>query len=178
MTGRIYLIGFMGAGKSTVAHLLASRFAAPAYDLDRLVEEQAGMRVCEVFETLGEQRFREMETEALRATEHIETGVFACGGGVVVRDENRALLSRLGTIVYLTVSAEVALARIGDVASRPLLSGPSGALAATALLAAREGLYRSVADAVVTTEGRDPSEVAEAVVEALQAQEGTPWHIR
>ena len=85
----------------------------------------------------------------------------ACGGGVVVRPENRAELKRLGTVVYLEVSAGEAVARVGDASSRPLLAGASGVLAATSLLQAREGLYRAVADITVSTSGRTPAEVAE-----------------
>lgn len=165
--GHVFLVGFMGSGKSTVARLVAAAIGRPSVDLDEVVELSSGRPVPEIFAEDGEEAFRGAETQALLSLSEQPPSVVACGGGVVLRPENRAALKRMGTVVFLSVSAAEALARIGDVSTRPLLSGAGGALAATALLAAREGLYRSVADVVVDTEGRTPDEVAEAVVAAL-----------
>lgn len=166
--GHLFLIGFMGAGKSTVARLVAERLGLVAVDLDEMIEQRAGRSVTEIFDRDGEDAFRDLETEALSALSALPPRVVACGGGVVLRPENRALLKRLGTVVHLTVTADVALARIGDVSTRPLLAGPSGTLAATRLLEARERLYRSVADLEVDTVGRSPDAVADAVVETVR----------
>jgi len=103
----------------------------------------------------------------------MEPCVVACGGGVVLRPENRALLRQLGVVVYLVVSMGEALARIGDASTRPLLAGGGGTLAATALLEARETLYRSVADVTVDTAGRDAANVADAIYEALKGRAGS-----
>jgi shikimate kinase len=121
-----------------------------------------------VFADDGEEAFRLAEHAALAALGQDAPSVVACGGGVVLREENRALLRRSGTVVYLQVSAEEALARIGDVSGRPLLAG-GGAVLAPALLAAREALYAACADVVVPTGGLDPSEVAEDVAGRLEA---------
>jgi shikimate kinase len=165
--GHIFLVGFMGSGKSTLARMLASQRGLEHVDLDAEIEQAAGRTIAEIFERDGEEAFRELESRALLELEGRPPSVVACGGGVVLRSVNRAALKRLGRVVHLDVSALEAIARVGDGSTRPLLSGAAGPLAATALLAAREGLYRSVADVSVDTSGRAPEEVAEAVLVAL-----------
>lgn len=166
--GHLFIVGFMGAGKSTVARLMAERIGLDCIDLDAEIERREGMPVARIFEAVGEEGFRDMESAVLRGLSTAPRSVVACGGGVVIRPANRVVLRELGNVVYLHVTAAEALARVGDVSTRPLLSGPSGALAATALLTAREGLYRSVSDVEVETMGRSPEEVADAVLDALR----------
>lgn len=164
----LFLVGFMGAGKTTVGAMVAEELDRPLIDLDRSIEEHAGNSVSEIFAEQGEDGFRMLETQELAAVVHAAPSVIACGGGVVLRPENRALLRESGTVVYLQVSAGEAVARVGDADTRPLLAGPGGTLAATSLLAARESLYRSVADVVVDTGDRSPDEVARLVVAAAK----------
>jgi shikimate kinase len=163
----ILLIGFMGAGKSTVGRLLAERTGRPFVDLDEAIAGAAGKSVAAVFAEDGEEAFRARERDALAALQGQAPAVVACGGGVVLREENRGLLRRTGTVVHLRVSAEEALARIGDVSGRPLLAG-GGAALAPALLASREVLYAACADIIVETDGREPLEVAEEVAGLLK----------
>lgn len=164
----IFLVGFMGAGKSTVGALMAARLARPLIDLDERIEHAAGRSVSEIFESEGEDAFRALEADVLAAVEDEQPSVIACGGGVVVRPENRATLKRLGTVAYLEVTAGEALARVGDAATRPLLAGAGGAIAATTLLQAREALYRSVADVTISTTGRTAEQVADSLVDTLE----------
>lgn len=171
MTGHIFLVGFMGAGKSSVARIVAEHLDRPFVDLDAEIERDAGTTIPVIFAEQGEERFRAMETAHLAALAEAPPAVVACGGGVVVLPENRVLLGRLGIVVYLEVTAAEALARIGDAATRPLLAGASGPLVATALLQAREALYRSVADRRIDTVGRTAAEVAECVLESLSGGE-------
>ena len=168
-SGHILFVGFMGAGKSTVARSVAASLGLPYVDLDSSIEERAGMTAAEIFSRAGEDGFRDLESEALADLIERPPLVIACGGGVILRAENRAALKRMGTVVYLQVTAAEAIARVGDASTRPLLAGPAGALAATSLLTAREALYRAVADIVVETVGRSADEVADAVLERLGA---------
>lgn len=171
MSGHLFLIGFMGAGKSSVARVVAERLGRPFVDLDAEIERREGTTIPVIFAEQGEDEFRRLETSQLSTLSEREPSVVACGGGIVTRPENRALLSSLGFVVYLKVTVGEALARVGDCATRPLLAGPGGPLAATALLQAREGLYSSAADATVDTVGLAPAEVAEQVLDRYNATE-------
>ncbi len=173
MSGHIFLVGFMGAGKSTVGKGLAAALGMPFIDLDERISADSGMSVVRMFEDFGEQVFRESETRALMSLSDEAPSVVACGGGVVLRDENRVALKSMGTVVYLKVDAAEALARIGDSATRPLLSGAGGRMAATTLLAARESLYTAVADVTIETTGSSPDEVVRLVSASLQAEAGS-----
>ena len=165
--GHIFLVGFMGSGKSTIAGLLATTLALPCIDLDHRIVRSAGKPISAIFADDGEEVFRAMESEALAALADEPASVVACGGGIVLRPENRAVLKQLGTVVYLKVTAGEALARIGDAETRPLLAGAGGALAATSLLSAREALYGSVADITIDTVGRSPDQIAETVANEI-----------
>ncbi|MDZ4178284.1 MAG: shikimate kinase [Coriobacteriia bacterium] len=171
MNGHLFLVGFMGAGKSSVGRLVAGRLGLSFVDLDERIEAREGTPVAELFRRDGEQAFRVLETDALQALSTEDPSVVACGGGIIVLDENRRALKRLGRVVYLVVDAAEALARIGDTATRPLLSGPSGTMAATSLLGARKSLYAAVADVTVDTVGRTAEEVADLVIAATGGEE-------
>lgn len=165
----VFLVGFMGAGKSTVADIVARRLGRPCVDLDDRIAASAGMSVGAIFAEKGEDAFRELESAQLALLEAEPPSIVACGGGIVLRDSNRALLGRMGFVIYLRVSAGETLARIGNDQTRPLLSGPGGVLAATRLLEARESLYAAVADVTIETVGCSKAEVAEQVFAAIGA---------
>ena len=140
----------------------------PGVDLDDRIVESAGRSIEVIFAQDGEEAFRALESEALVSLTDDSPSVVACGGGIVLRPENRALLKQLGTVVYLEVTAGEALARIGDAETRPLLAGAGGTLAATSLLAAREALYLSVADITVDTVGSEPAHLAHNIAEQIE----------
>jgi 3-dehydroquinate synthase len=166
----VFLIGFMGAGKSTVGRLLASRLGRRFVDLDTEIEREQGADVASIFAAGGEAAFRDAEREALSALAGADDAVVACGGGVVTDPGSRKLLSR-GTVVYLRVSSEEALARIGsETTGRPLLRSADPA-AVSELLGSRESLYSSAADMILDTSGRTPETMSERIVELLEGME-------
>ena len=164
----LLLIGFMGAGKSTVGRLVAERLDLPFVDLDSLIEQRDGRSVSEIFETDGEPAFRALETSELESLKELVPSVVSCGGGAVLSDANRVILKALGLVVYLRVTAAETLARVGDDSTRPLLAGAGGAAVAVRLLEAREALYSAIADAVVDTVDQTPQEVADQVVSLVR----------
>lgn len=168
----VCLTGFMGAGKSSVGAILAERLGLLFIDLDREIEAREHAGVPEIFSARGEDGFRLAESEALADVLAGPDAVIACGGGVVLKDANRAAMRAAGRVVYLSVSAEEALARIGDTTGRPLLAGDAQALAQQ-ILGARLSLYRACADIIVDTDGRTADEVAGEAVEALRGDDQT-----
>jgi len=165
----IFLVGFMGAGKSTVGRLIAEELGLPFVDMDDRIEAREGRSISEIFARDGEAYFRSVESAVLEGLAEDADSVIACGGGVILDDANRAVLKRFGTVVYLRVTAGEALARVSGAATRPLLAGSGGAMAGS-LLQAREALYRTVADITVDTVGRTPRQVADAVLGMLESR--------
>ncbi len=159
----IALVGFMGSGKSTVGPLLASRLGMSFVDLDEAICAEAGMSVEEIFAREGEEGFRERESEALRREMEGGGKVVACGGGAVLRRENRSLLRERSLVVYLRVGKDELLRRLGDGEGRPLLAAGSLERRVEELLQGRERAYREVADMVVDAESRDPRDIAEEI---------------
>lgn len=117
----IFLVGFMGAGKTTVGRALAGLLEYQFFDLDELIEELAGKTVQAIFAELGESEFRRFERQALLSCSDMVRTVIALGGGAYVSEENRASLRRIGKAVWLDCPIEVCLERIGGDRSRPLL---------------------------------------------------------
>lgn len=118
---RIFLVGLMGSGKSSVGKLLAESLDWVFLDLDHEITVEFGLSIPGIFETLGEQQFRDFESQALGTCENAAEAVIACGGGIVLSEENRRLLSHQFTI-WLDVDPEIAAGRVGDDPNRPLLN--------------------------------------------------------
>jgi len=118
----IFLVGFMGAGKTTVGRELARRLQFEFFDLDDLIAERAGKTVQAIFAELGEAEFRRLESEAIQRCAGIVRTVIALGGGAYVSKQNRDSLHSIGKTVWLDCPLEICLARIGGDNSRPLLS--------------------------------------------------------
>lgn len=169
---RIFLLGFMGAGKSTVAPLLADRLGSCWVDTDRIVEEMADRTIPDIFETRGENHFRVLEKKALRCALDRGSKVIAVGGGAPMDDENWELMQREGLTCYLQLSAREVLARIEDPESRPLLAGlEEGEMLEKiiALLHDREARYRQ-ARVIVSSDDRSPEQVAERIFSKVEGK--------
>ena len=120
--GKVYLIGFMGAGKSTVAPHLAEELGLDWVDTDGLIEEKTDLSIPEIFEYYGEGRFRELERETIREISEGDPKVVAVGGGAPMDDENWERMKSTGEVVYLEVSPKEVMERVGYDGSRPLLA--------------------------------------------------------
>jgi shikimate kinase len=161
----LVLVGMMGAGKSTVAQVLADRLGRRVLDTDHVIEERVGRTVRELFAHGGEAAFRALEAEVLRdVLSDPEPAVIAAAGGVVLSPANRMLIKESGArVVWLCADPATLVGRATSGGHRPLLDDDAeGTL--QRMLRDREPLYREVADAVVPVDGRSVDEVAEAVL--------------
>jgi shikimate kinase len=165
MGAHLILVGIPGAGKSTIGRALAERWQRPFVDLDEQIEVRAGMTVREIFAVHGEPRFREMERDATeQLTREARALIVAPGGGWIAVPGLVELVRPPAQLVWLRVSAERALARLGDqVNSRPLLAGSDPLAALTAILAAREAFYLQ-ADHTVSVDMMTPDDAVDAIV--------------
>ena len=156
----IILIGFMGAGKTTVGKELAKN-GFELIDTDAYIEQCEKMCISEIFAQRGEAYFREAETKALETLlAQDKQFVISCGGGMPLRVENRALLKKLGMVVYLRIHPETVLARLKGDTTRPLLQGNDNGERVRTLMAQREEHYLSGADFVLDVDQKTPEELA------------------
>ena len=163
----LVLVGPMGAGKSTVAALLAEADGVSARDSDADIEAAEGRSISDIFVESGEAHFRELERAAVVAALADHDGVLSLGGGAVLDEETRRLLTGPDhTVVFLRVGLAEAVKRVGLGTSRPLLLGNVRSRI-KALLDERTPIYESVADLVVDTDQRSPQDVADEIRKAL-----------
>jgi shikimate kinase len=175
---KIYLVGFMGSGKTTVGRELAARIDAPFFDLDELIESSEKMSIKEIFGQHGEPYFRKRERDLLRSTRNLDAGVVATGGGTFTFDENIQFIQSEGISVYLSAPYALLRARIGEKASnRPLFNDD---LATHELYANRIRYYRMCDLTLEIREEETPSEIVERLVlelpkSVLESARRTAW---
>jgi shikimate kinase len=162
---RAVLVGPPGAGKSTIGRALARRWSVPFRDTDADVEAVAGKEVADIFLVDGEVAFRSLERAAVASAVREHDGVLSLGGGAILDPDTRALLTA-HTVVFLDVTLEAAVKRVGMARDRPLLLGnPRTQLGL--LMKERKPLYADVATLTVDTSDRTPDEVVATIVETL-----------
>ena len=147
----IYLVGLMGAGKTTIGRQLAKSLSVPFYDSDKAIEESTGVDIPTIFEFEGEEGFRYREQKMIQQLTQLEGIVLATGGGAILREENRRLLKENGFIVYLQCSVDRILERTRRDTQRPLLKTENPRERIESLFAQREHLYLSCADYIIDT---------------------------
>lgn len=164
----LFLIGMMGAGKTTVGRLLARRLKRPFYDSDHEIERRCGVEVAMIFDIEGEPGFRARETQVIDALSALPGVVLATGGGAVLDPETRRRLAARGTVVYLHALPAELHQRIRHDRKRPLLAAVDPRLKLEQLYAQRDPLYREVADCVVETGHQSASALARGLLERLE----------
>ena len=161
----IVLMGFMGAGKTTIGKKLAKALECEFIDTDEWIEKEQGRKISDIFAEDGEAVFRDMETDLLKRLQGSEEKfVLSIGGGMPVREENRALLRNLGIVIYLKTSKEEIIRRVSGNKNRPLLQGGDLEEKVTNLMNAREQIYVETAHMEVITDRKNPSEVVENIM--------------
>ena len=164
----------MGAGKSSVGRCLHRSTGLALYDTDEVVAENFGISVLEIFTEHGEEKFREVETEALRCMRTEEQTIIITGGGIVLRKENTEILKRLGVIVWLDGDDETLFARASQKPNRPLLQTKNPRTAFSQILRTRRPLYANIADIRVDTSVLSDQEVAVAILVKLKRMNPKP----
>jgi shikimate kinase len=168
-TERIYLVGFMGAGKSTVGHELSLQLHRPFFDVDDEIERVEGLSVAEIFNRFGESRFRQLEREHLKRLSAMPGCIVALGGGAYIDPENRKVADETGTVVWLDASLESIRQRVRPDGTRPLLSDPEQV---EKLYASRLPFYK-LARIHVLTDNRLPHAIAQEIIRCVGELEGS-----
>lgn len=167
-SGKIFLIGLMGAGKSTVGKILAEALAWQLLDIDDEIEQQAGCDIPSIFEEQGEDGFRDYEAQVLLDTGPMNNVIIPCGGGIVTRPENVDFLKDHYTI-WLDVSPEEAAGRLEHSDDRPLLSECQDTIKKLSdILDQRQSAYATAASLHIDTEHRAPDLIASEILEKLE----------
>ncbi len=165
----IYLIGLMGAGKTTIGRQLAKSLSMPFYDSDKAVEESTGVDIPTIFEFEGEEGFRDREQKMIQKLTQIKGIVLATGGGAILREENRKVLKDNGYVVYLQCSVERILERTRRDTQRPLLKTDNPKERLQLLFEQRQPLYLACSDFKIDTGIHKSKTVVNRILEEYNA---------
>ena len=160
----IVLIGFMGAGKSTISAFLRDALAMDVVEMDQVIAEQQGMSISEIFETYGEEYFRNLETQLLIDMQSKQNVIISCGGGVAMRERNVAEMKKSGKVILLTAKPETILERVKENHDRPLLENNKTVEYVSELMEKRRPAYEAAADIVIATDGKSANEICEEII--------------
>jgi shikimate kinase len=167
----IFLIGYRGTGKSTVARELAGLLFYDSVDADEVIEQRAGKSIAAIFADDGEPAFRDFEAKVVAELARRRRTVVALGGGAVLRDTNRTVIRAAGPVVWLTATVDTIVERIAadkvTASRRPQLTATGGRAEIESLLAVRSPLYRECATLVVDTENKTTAQLVEEIVANL-----------
>lgn len=169
--GNIFLVGPMGAGKTTIGRQLSEMLRLDFVDSDHEIEARTGANIPWIFDVEGEEGFRLREESVIDLLTQRQQIVLATGGGAIMRESNRRHLHDRGTVVYLYTPVSIQLERTARDRNRPLLQTPDPRQRLTELMAMRDPLYREAAHIVMPTEGGGARDVAMRIIHALEARE-------
>jgi len=167
----VFLIGPMGAGKSTIGRLLSQELGLEFHDSDREIETRSGTNIPWIFDVEGEEGFRQREETAIDELSQLDNIVLATGGGAVLREANRRHLQSRGTVVYLQTSIEQQLERTAKDRNRPLLQTENPRAVLEQLIEQRDPLYRDCCDLLIRTDRRHPRGVVSDIIRFLKRQQ-------
>ena len=163
----IYLIGFMGCGKTSVSIAMNQLYGKNIVEVDDRIIAKEGRSINQIFAESGENYFRDLETEMLKELADEDNIIVSCGGGMVLREENRRLMKENGVIIWLDATPETILDRVKDDDSRPNLKGKKNVKDIEALKNKRADAYAEAAEINVDTDGKTIREVAKEIYESV-----------
>ena len=164
----IFLIGFMGTGKSTVAKALKKETGAEIIEMDQLIAQRENLSIPKIFEEKGEAYFRNVETELLMELQSVEKTIVSCGGGVPMREKNVLEMKKSGKVVLLTALPETILERVRDNEDRPLLQNRKSVEGIRELMEQRREKYEAAADVMVATDGKSAETIAREILQTIR----------
>lgn len=164
---RIFLVGPMGAGKSTIGRRLAERLGLSFIDLDQTIETRTGVDIARIFDIEGETGFRRRESALLDELTQLKGTVLATGGGAILDPKNQQHLSARGVVVYLRARVATQLTRTRNT-DRPMLRSDDPAKRLAELIEIRDPIYTALADVEIDTEAGNPERLAEQIAERIQ----------
>lgn len=168
----IFLIGFMGAGKSTIARTLNREYGMKVVEMDQIIVERNGMEISDIFAEKGEEFFRSEETRLLEDICGMKNVVVSCGGGAAMRAANVEIMKKGGVIVLLSATPETVLGRVRHRTNRPLLEGKKNVEDISKLMEERRERYEAAADVVVPTDDRTVNEIVADIAQRVSAFKG------
>lgn len=167
----LVLIGFMGTGKSAVSRTLRDRFGMEVVDTDQVIAGREGMSISDIFQTHGEQYFRDAETRLLIELQTKKNAVISCGGGTPLRGENVAEMKKNGKVILLMAEPETIFERVKDSHDRPLIENNKSVSFIAELLEKRLPKYKAAADIIIHTDGKSKMQICEELLAKALASE-------
>lgn len=161
----IFLIGFMGTGKSAVSAYLSSLYGMDLVDMDQVIAGREGMSIPDIFNTHGENYFRNLETDLLIEMQTHKNTIVSCGGGVALRVQNVTEMKKSGHIFLLTATPQTILERVNNSEERPLLNGNKNIEFIENLMEERRPKYEAAADIIIHTDDKSICEVCREILE-------------
>ncbi|MCI5856232.1 MAG: shikimate kinase [Agathobacter sp.] len=163
----IFLIGFMGSGKSTIARVLQKELGMQLVEMDARIVQEQGMSINDIFAQYGEDHFRDIESQLILTIGKEGDTIVSCGGGVVVRPQNVDYMRKSGRIIYLKATPETIYERVKHSTDRPILNGNMNVAYIAQLMEKRRELYENAADITVSTDGKSREEICKEIMAGI-----------
>ena len=163
----IFMIGFMGVGKTSTSRILSKKLGVKENDTDAMIVKQEKKSIAEIFADEGEEYFRKTETGIIDKLAELEPCIISCGGGMAMREVNVKKMKKIGKVVLLTATPETIYSHVKDSTNRPLLNGNMNIPYIKKLMEERAPKYNAAVDIVIETDGCTPSQVADKIIDSL-----------